>query len=136
MQPLIPIGNPPIKQDWLGIWYTPLPDEPIPNLGNLKPWKTIQANKTQDPFKLADTYKREVPSGSSVYLLIPGMRFDRFGTRKGRGGGWYDRFLSAVPRTWLRVGVCSPETWSETRLEQNTWDEPMDWLLIEKTPHR
>ncbi len=38
-------------------------------------------------------------------VLVPGLAFDRFGGRLGRGRGYYDRLLSAFgPRT-LRVGI-------------------------------
>jgi len=125
----IPIGNPPIEQGWLGIWYEPLPDEPFPIMGNQRPWKTIPKHGEWDPFELVKTYKQEIPSDAKVYLLIPGTRFDRFGTRHGRGGGWYDRFLSAVPRDWMRIGVFSHGTLSEEALERKDWDEPMDCLI-------
>ena len=63
-------------------------------------------------------------------LLIPGRRFDAQGARDGRGGGWYDRFLSKVPRAWLRIGFCYARQFSETPLVQNAWDEPMDVVCV------
>jgi len=130
MQSPIPIGNPPITQDWLGIWYSPLIGEAVPSAGKLKSWKVLPSDKDMDPFALAKSIKQEIPRDARVYLFIPGTRFDRFGTRVGRGGGWYDRFLSAVPRAWLRVGVIGTGQLSEQPLERQTWDEPMDWLVM------
>jgi 5-formyltetrahydrofolate cyclo-ligase len=40
-------------------------------------------------------------------ILVPGMAFDRSGRRLGRGGGYYDRFLSHSEG--VRVGVCFEE---------------------------
>jgi 5-formyltetrahydrofolate cyclo-ligase len=42
-------------------------------------------------------------------VLVPGLAFDAGGQRIGRGGGFYDRFLSEVPPDVLRVGVCLDE---------------------------
>lgn len=42
-------------------------------------------------------------------IIVPGMAFDRQGHRLGRGGGFYDRFLShpALQHT-CKVGICFP----------------------------
>ena len=42
-------------------------------------------------------------------IVVPGVAFDRHGHRLGRGGGFYDRFLShpALHHT-CKVGICFP----------------------------
>jgi len=66
----------------------------------------------------------------STAILIPGRRFDAFGTRHGQGGGWYDRFLARVPSGWLRVGFCFSDQFSLTPLIRNAWDQPMDYVCV------
>jgi hypothetical protein len=67
---------------------------------------------------------------SETVLLIPGRRFDAMGTRHGQGGGWYDRFLALVPRTWLRIGFCFDDQLSPTPLARESWDQAMDYVAV------
>jgi len=45
-----------------------------------------------------------VPTDSIDIVLVPGLAFDSKGGRLGRGGGFYDRFLSLV-RPPLTIGI-------------------------------
>jgi len=69
---------------------------------------------------------------SNVCVYIPGTAFDKNGVRHGRGGGWYDRFLSAVPSEWIRIGFCYENQFSSAPLKQEPWDELVDWICIKK----
>lgn len=63
-------------------------------------------------------------------MFMPGRKFDVAGTRHGQGGGWYDRFLALVPRTWLRIGVCYDNQLSPTYLTRAPWDQAMDYVYV------
>ena len=45
-------------------------------------------------------------TGKIDLIIVPGISFDKRLRRLGRGGGYYDRFLSKFGRGTFRVGVC------------------------------
>ncbi len=63
-------------------------------------------------------------------VLVPGLLFDRRGGRLGRGKGYYDRFLAALPADALRVGVALEHLVIES-LPTEPHDVPMTHLATE-----
>ncbi|TSD06273.1 MAG: 5-formyltetrahydrofolate cyclo-ligase [Parcubacteria group bacterium Greene0714_7] len=116
------------------IGYSPMGDEPDVHgflIENqiFKPGRSIIADKNISPHDFALSLLR-AHANEKVCVLVPGREFDTFGTRHGRGGGWYDRFLKELPQDWIRIGVLSPAQLSEEKLNREPWDEPVDYLLI------
>jgi 5-formyltetrahydrofolate cyclo-ligase len=74
------------------------------------------------------------PSGRErTLVLVPGLLFDVEGGRLGRGGGYYDRFLSRIrqlPRVSV-VGLCYDEQLVES-LPRDPWDERVDAVVTQR----
>ncbi len=64
-------------------------------------------------------------------LLLPGLAFDLWGTRLGRGAGYFDRFLLQVPATATLVGV-TPAGLVVDRLPSEPHDVPVWYLATEE----
>lgn len=62
-------------------------------------------------------------------FFVPGLAFDVFGGRLGRGAGYYDRFLSFFPHAF-KVGVCF-EQMIVPEIPVDEHDVPMDAILTE-----
>lgn len=62
-------------------------------------------------------------------LLVPALAFDRNHFRLGYGKGCYDRFLSQFPAI-PTCGVGFREQLSEHSLPRDTWDRPVQRLLL------
>ncbi len=86
-------------------------------------------DKEADPFMWAE-HCAEQFKNKKPYILIPGTQFDIHGTRHGKGGGWYDRFLSKVPSTWLKIGIAHESQVSFSPIKRESWDIPIDWLIV------
>jgi 5-formyltetrahydrofolate cyclo-ligase len=116
------------------VTYVPLSGEPpvsdfLMRHGITTERSSVPPRHDIDPGEFANSL-RETYERKDVLIFVPGRKFDTFGTRHGRGGGWYDRFLSQVPREWLRVGVLNESQLSSEPLKRESWDEPMDMLLL------
>jgi len=119
----------------LAILYSPIGDEVDPvsirEFSGVLPTERIiiPPSKETDPIELAQEI-REKYTDHRACVFVPGRMFDARGTRTGRGGGWYDRFLAALPEDWIWIGVTSAAHYSNEPLARQVWDQPMDWVVV------
>jgi 5-formyltetrahydrofolate cyclo-ligase len=72
----------------------------------------------------------EPGAGRSVLVVVPGLAFDAWGYRIGRGGGYYDRFLGALRTSAVTVGLCFDDALVD-RVPRDPWDVPVDIVVTE-----
>lgn len=70
----------------------------------------------------------EAYSGKIDLVFVPGVAFDRQGYRLGRGGGYYDRFLSSLRHT-MRIGV-GYHFQLVHKIPRNRHDQKMDSVIL------
>ncbi|HEX9608730.1 MAG TPA: 5-formyltetrahydrofolate cyclo-ligase [Candidatus Paceibacterota bacterium] len=115
----------------VAVGYQPLQGEPNPAFASSSVRFIISPDKSAEPIMTAKQVA-VMFAETNVCLYIPGTAFDKHGTRHGRGSGWYDRFLASVPSHWMRVGLCFENSFSHNPLKRESWDQPMDWVCVQK----
>lgn len=84
---------------------------------------------------IPEAHSRLEPESLQV-VLVPGLAFcPHSGFRLGRGGGYFDRLLSRVPRETQRIGVAL-ECQLLEGLPLEAHDEPVQWIITEKRMFR
>ena len=68
-----------------------------------------------------------------LLLVVPGVGFDRYGTRLGRGEGFYDRALARLRQcsAMFAVGVAF-EVQVVAQLPEDPWDQAVDLIATER----
>jgi 5-formyltetrahydrofolate cyclo-ligase len=73
-----------------------------------------------------------INDSSSTLVLVPGLAFDRYGNRLGRGKGYYDRFLGkSGMKSAIKVGIA----WEMQIVDEivpQAHDIAMDWICHER----
>ncbi len=80
------------------------------------------------PQPIADAF--ELQPRHIALALVPGMAFDRTGTRLGHGAGYFDELLARLPADRPRIGISRRELIFD-RLPSEAHDVPMTHLATE-----
>lgn len=64
-------------------------------------------------------------------IVVPGIGFDNKKNRIGFGAGYYDRFLTTIPESCLKVGLAF-ETQIIDEIPVESHDVPLDMVITEK----
>ena len=75
-----------------------------------------------------------IPVDNIGMIIVPGLAFDQQGNRLGRGGGYYDRFLSRLPSDIPTIGCCFSCQLIE-HVETGPMDVSMSKILMEDVGH-
>ena len=76
-----------------------------------------------------DISRRISPEQIDV-VLVPGLSFDLFGNRLGRGRGYYDRFLRQLPEGVLTIGLAF-DAMIRSRIPYGENDQPVKMVVTE-----
>lgn len=62
-------------------------------------------------------------------LIMPLLACDRYGTRMGMGGGFYDRTLASAPYKPFRLGLGHDFQYLNISLDRHAWDQALDAFI-------
>lgn len=136
-----------LRAECVGL-YAPLPGEPdlmplvplllsrskqvaLPRVSSAQmefiAFRDLKALRTGS-FGILEPYGPDAVPINPDLILVPGLGFDRFGTRLGFGKGYYDRFL---PLGAILAGICFENAVFE-QLPVDPHDRPIDFFVTEK----
>ena len=114
----------------------------LPKVG-LKGLEFYQVNRmeflsSRPPYNIPEpnsVYYRRIKLKELSLILVPGLAFDLNGYRIGRGGGYYDKFLSEIRKMEQNIktiGVGFREQLINRRenIPIDDWDIPVDELVL------
>ena len=92
---------------------------------------SVRRGLVRGPYGIAQPHPRRarrVDPAALDLIVVPGVAFDARGHRLGRGGGYYDRFLAALPAGIPRVGLAF-RCQRVPRLPRAPHDQPVTTVL-------
>lgn len=74
--------------------------------------------------------KRLLSPESLEVVIVPGLAFDTFGNRLGHGKGFYDRFISRLKTTSIKIALCY-EFQIVDSIPVTKFDKPVNIIVTE-----
>lgn len=78
-------------------------------------------------FNIPEPTQKTVSLQLIELLLVPGLAFDIYGNRLGRGGGYYDRILNQF--NGISIGICSALP-LQPNIPTDDWDQAVDYICV------
>jgi len=100
----------------------------VTNLSTLKPSKLGVYEPARESSLMIQPEQIEL-------VILPGLAFTPKGSRLGRGGGYYDRFLSTLPEETLKVAVAY-ESQVHQAIPMNDHDIAVDVIITDHNEYR
>jgi len=98
----------------------------------------IEISSLDDRMMDLDDHGLRTPRGGRLVLpstinlvVVPGLAFDTHGNRLGRGGGFYDRFLTRLPANATTIGLCFDRQIIDS-IPVNERDMAVDMIITER----
>lgn len=88
----------------------------------------VGAYQMRETEQIAGELPVSLPASAKTLVCVPGVAFDRFGNRLGRGKGHYDKSLSQLDN-FTRLGVLYRNQLSKGKLPIENHDVKMDSLV-------
>lgn len=85
---------------------------------------------TQGKFGVLEPLKKEICNEKIDIIIVPGVAFDKHGSRIGFGKGYYDRFLEKYKNS-LKIGLAF-EDQLVNFIPKEQHDKPVDIIITEK----
>ncbi|MFH1317285.1 MAG: 5-formyltetrahydrofolate cyclo-ligase [Candidatus Woesearchaeota archaeon] len=79
-----------------------------------------------EPKNIVDFQKQDID-----IFFVPGTLFDKYGNRKGRGKGYFDRFLKDIKGKKPIIGLCNSNQYVDS-IQPNETDIPVDKVIVKK----
>ncbi|MDP7637021.1 MAG: 5-formyltetrahydrofolate cyclo-ligase [Phycisphaerae bacterium] len=76
------------------------------------------------------TSNRPLGTNELDLIVVPGLAYDQYGNRLGRGGGYYDRFIKRAPDGIRLCGLAFARQLLD-ELPTNPYDQPVHMLATE-----